>query len=123
MIQTWRWRLFMANLDPAVGSEQAGTRPVVIVSDEGYNRSMNLVTVLPITSRRPGRRVYSNEVLLLPGMGGLTLESLALAHHIRTISKLRLRVRLGYLDYPGKHQEILVAISKHLGTWWANIGV
>lgn len=123
MIQTWRWRLFIANLDPAVGSEQAGTRPVIIVSDEGYNRAMKLVTVLPITSRKPGRRIYSNEVLLEEGIGGLSVESIALAHHVRTISKLRLVRAIGYLDYPEKHREMLVAMSKHTGIWWAGIGV
>ena len=122
MIQTWRWRLFIANLDPAVGSEQAGTRPVIIVSDEGYNRAMNLVTVLPITSRKPGRRIYSNEVLLEDGTCGLTVESIALAHHIRTISKRRLTKAIGNLDDPEKHREIMEAISKHVGMWWAGIG-
>jgi len=120
VIQTWRWRVFIANLDPAVGSEQAGTRPVIIISDEGYNRAMDCVTVLPITSRKPGRRVYSNEVLLEERAGGLSVESIALAHQIRTISKRRLAREMGQLVDAQKHRAMLEAVSKHLGSWWEN---
>jgi mRNA interferase MazF len=108
-------------LDPAVGSEQAGTRPVIVVSDDAYNRVRPLVTVLPITSRKPGRRIYANEVLLEAGVGGLTVESIALAHHLRTVSKRRLRDQLGILGAQEKQAEILRAVSKHIGIWWADI--
>jgi mRNA interferase MazF len=51
-------------LDPSVGREQAGNRPALIVSDEAFKQQMEVVTVLPITSRKPGRTVYPNEVSL-----------------------------------------------------------
>ncbi len=113
----WRWRLFIANLDPVVGSEQAGTRPVIIVSDEGYNRRMPLTTVLPLTSRKPGRNVYLNEVLLESGTAGLSLESIVLVPQVRTISKRRLLTPLGYLDSQDKQQQIMEVLRKHLGMW------
>ncbi len=117
----WRWGVFIAGLDPALGSEQAGTRPVVIVSDEGYNRAMALVTVVPVTSLKPGRRIYSNEVLLERGAAGLSVDSIALAHHLRTIAKARLLERLGGIDDAARQREILEAISKHLGMWWIDL--
>ena len=51
----FQWRVFRANLDPAVGSEQAGQRPVLVVSNEIMNEVLPIVTVLPLTSRKPGR--------------------------------------------------------------------
>jgi mRNA interferase MazF len=30
----FRWNIFLANLDPVVGSEQGKTRPVLVISDK-----------------------------------------------------------------------------------------
>ncbi|KAF5413868.1 MAG: hypothetical protein C5S38_05425 [Candidatus Methanophagaceae archaeon] len=46
-----RWRIFLVNLDPVVGSEQGKTRPVLIISEEEINQILPVVNVLPITSR------------------------------------------------------------------------
>lgn len=113
----WRWRLFIANLDPVVGSEQAGTRPVLVVSEEDYNQRMPLVTVIPLTSRKPGRNLYHNEVLLGAGTGGLSLDSIVLVPQVRTISKRRLQASLGFLEAIGKQEQILEILMKHLGMW------
>ena len=48
---------------PQVGSEQAGNRLALVVSGEVFNRSMTVLTVPPITTRREGRSVYPNEAL------------------------------------------------------------
>ncbi len=113
----WRWRLFIANLDPVIGSEQAGSRPVLVVSEEDYNQRMPLVTVLPLTSRKPGRNLYRNEVLLEAGTGGLSLDSIVLVPQVRTISKRRFVASLGYLEAPNKQEQILEILIKHLGMW------
>ena len=115
MIESWRWRVFIANLDPTLGSEQAGTRPVLVVSEEDYNRIMPLVTVLPITSRKVGRRLYPDEVLLEAGTAGLSMESIALGHQIRTISKRRLTTTLGPLDDLDLQGQVTEALKGHLG--------
>jgi mRNA interferase MazF len=88
--EAMRWRVFLANPDPSRGSEQRGTRPVLVVSYEGFNRVMPLVTVLPITSLKPGRTVYPNEAKLPRNSCGLRQDSLVLAHQIRTVDKARL---------------------------------
>ncbi|HET6400581.1 MAG TPA: type II toxin-antitoxin system PemK/MazF family toxin [Candidatus Kapabacteria bacterium] len=77
-IVEFRWNVFLANLDPVIGSEQGKTRPVLIVSDEGVNQLLSIVNGLPITSRKGHRKIYPNEVLLNAGMAGLTLESIVL---------------------------------------------
>lgn len=115
MTETWQWQVFLAQLDPVTGSEQAGTRPVLVVSEEDYNRLMPLVTVLPITSRKPRRRVYPNEVLLRRNTARLMADSIVLSHQIRTISKRRLTAALGMLNDLTLRQQVLDALKGHLG--------
>ena len=86
MMEQLQWSIVSVYLDPSVGREQAGNRPTLVVSDETFNRSMEVITVLPITSRKPARAVYPNEVLLSPEESGLEVESVVMAHQIRTIS-------------------------------------
>ena len=117
MNNLWRWRVLIANLDPPVGSEQAGTRPVVIISDDDYNQIMPLVTILPLTSKKPERKLYADEVFVESGTAGLRLDSIVLVHHIRTISKRRLGAYVGTLDDAGKQTEIINTIAEHLGIW------
>lgn len=107
-----QWAIFEANLDPVAGAEQKGTRPVLVVSNEEFNQAMPNVTVLPLTSTR--RRLYPSEVLLKKGQAGLGLESIAMAHQIRTISKQRLVRLLGHLDDVDLRREVHGAIKEHL---------
>ena len=110
----YKWGIFIADLNPVQGSEQKGTRPVIVVSDEDFNRLMPVITVLPITSLKEGRRVYPNEVLLKQGMGGLAQDSIILAHQIRTISKNRLRDLIGFINNNSTHDAINDALRVHL---------
>jgi mRNA interferase MazF len=88
----------MVDLDPVVGSEQAGRRPVLVVSREVANAALPVVTVVPLTTRKKGRRVYPNEALLPAGTAKLKRDSIAMAHQIRTIAKSRLRSRIGIIE-------------------------
>lgn len=101
-----QWSVFLVNLDPAVGSKQAGRRPVLVVSREVANVALPVVTALPLTSLRKGRRIYPNEVLLPAGTAGLDRESVVMAHQIRTLSKRRLGALLGRID----DQELRAAV-------------
>jgi mRNA interferase MazF len=38
MSTSYRWRVFLANLDPVIGSEQGRTRPVLVISEEEINQ-------------------------------------------------------------------------------------
>src|SRR5205809_126550 len=95
-----RWSIYLANLDPVVGSEQGKTRPVLIISDEGVNNLLSTVNVLPITSLREGRIIYPNEVLLSSTSIGLEKDSIVLCQQIRTLDKKRLIKSLGILTDP-----------------------
>jgi mRNA interferase MazF len=108
----FQWAVMEANLDPAAGSEQKGIRPVLIVSNEEFNQAMPNITVLPLTSTK--RRLYPSEVLLLEREAGQPLESIIMAHQIRTISKQRLGKLLGYLEKPSLKHKVNAAIKEHL---------
>jgi len=86
----YKWHIFLANLDPVVGSEQGKTRPVLVISEEAINQILPVVNILPITSRKPGRKIYPNEVVISIGIGGLKNESIILCYQIRTLDKRRL---------------------------------
>ncbi len=108
----FQWALTEASLDPALGGEQKGTRPVLVVSNEEYNAVMPNVTILPLTSTK--RHLYPSEVLLDRGKAGQPLDSIVMAHQIRTISRQRLGRVLGYLNDTHLRDEVRQAIREHL---------
>jgi mRNA interferase MazF len=87
-----RWSIYRADLDPVIGSEQGKSRPVLIISENEINDLLNIVNVIPITSRKPGRIVYPNEVMIPSFHYGLKNESIILCHQIRTLDKRRLTI-------------------------------
>lgn len=110
----YRMGIFLADLNPVIGSEQRGKRLVLVVSDEVFNSVMPVVTILPLTSLKKGRRIYPNEVLLPKGIGGLSTDSIILAHQIRTISKQRLGKLLGNVNDNLTQESIAQAMRVHL---------
>ncbi len=107
-----QWAVIDANLNPVIGAEQKGIRPVLVVSNEEYNQVVPNVTILPLTSTQ--RRLYPSEVLLPKGETGQPLDSIIMAHQIRTISKQRLGKFLGHLDDSQLRYEVRSAIKSHL---------
>src|ERR1700722_15366015 len=93
-----KWEILRADLDPVIGSEQGKTRPVLIISENDINNLLNIVNVLPITTRKPNRIIYPNETLLEAAKYGLPNESIVLCHQIRTIDKKRLSNKYGVID-------------------------
>lgn len=109
------WSVWLADLDPVVGSEQGKTRPVLIISDSAINDILPVVNVLPITSRKSNRRIYPNEALLPTGTAALPNESVVLCYQIRTLDKRRLKREYGALDDESLRQTILDALNFQLG--------
>ena len=71
-----RGDVYDARLDPTEGSEQAGSRPVIIVSRDAINTNLNIVIVVPCTSHRPTTRMHPGRVLLRLGyVEGIVLKS------------------------------------------------
>ncbi len=112
---TYQWRIFIARLDPTRGSEQAGRRPVLIISREEINQLLPVVNVIPLTSRKSMKRfIYPNEVLLPAGVAGLRVDSIALCYQIRTLDKKRLEREIGMLEDTGLREKILEALRFQL---------
>lgn len=111
----YKWHIFLANLDPVIGSEQGKTRPVIVISEEEINQILPVVNVLPITSRKPNRRIYPNEILIPASMGGLDKESIILCYQIRTLDKKRLIRDMGKIEDFGLQEEIIDALCFQLG--------
>jgi mRNA interferase MazF len=85
--------VWLADLDPTRGHEQAGKRPVLILSDDAFNAGpADLVIVVPVTSTM---RPIPSHVRLSPPGGGLKNHSALLCEAIRSIAKQRLVRRWG----------------------------
>lgn len=110
-----KWSIWWANLDPVIGSEQGKSRPVLIISEDDINSLLNIVNIVPITSRKQGRIIYPNEVLLSAEKYGLDKESIVLCHQIRTIDKKRLSKEYGHITSKVIQEEIIDSICFQLG--------
>jgi mRNA interferase MazF len=109
-----QWSVFSVDLDPTVGSEQAGRRPVLIVSRESANAALPVVTAVPLTTRKPQRRIYPNEAVIPKGVAGLKRDSIAMAHQLRTLSKSHLGHCVGHLDEPRLRDDVRAAMKTQL---------
>ncbi len=89
--------VYDARLDPTEGSEQAGWRPIAIVSRDAINNASNVVIGVPCATFRAGRRVYPSQVLVRAGEAGLDYDSVALGEQVRALAKSRLGRQWGTL--------------------------
>ena len=84
-----RGDIVRVRLDPTEGSEQAGTRPALVLSPNAMNAHAPIVLIAPITSRKT-ERIYPYEALVEPPEGGLSERSKVLLLHMRGIDKRRI---------------------------------
>ena len=89
--------IFYADLSPVVGSEQGGTRPVLIVQNDTGNRHSPTVIAAAITSQT-GKARLPTHINIAGGSVGLSKDSVILLEQVRTIDKRRLREHMGRLD-------------------------
>ena len=89
-----RGDIWLAELGPVRGSEQAGTRPVLIFQSDAVNVYTSTVLVIPFTTNLR-RAALPSCVRIAEGDGGLAQESVALCHQLRALDKDRLLYRLG----------------------------
>ena len=92
-----RGDIYYADLSPVVGSEQGGTRPVLIVQNDTGNRHSPTVIAAAITSQT-GKARLPTHINIAGGSVGLSKDSVILLEQIRTIDKRRLREHMGHLD-------------------------
>lgn len=91
-----RGDIFLADLDPGVGSEQLGIRPCVIVQNDIGNHFSSTTIVAPVTSR-PKKRLPTHVPIKIQ-LREIPRDSIALLEQIRAIDKRRLLVYIGHTD-------------------------
>jgi mRNA interferase MazF len=107
MTELSRGDVWFGNLDPVRGHEQAGGRPLLIVSINAFHRSpAGLVTVVPITRTR---RPIPFHLPIESGEGGVRAPSAILCDQLRTIATERLYERRGRV-----HESTLRAVEERL---------
>lgn len=92
-----RGDIFYAELNPVIGSEQGGTRPVLIISNDIGNRHSPTVIVAAITSRVHTKAKLPTHTAIRD-FEGLNKDSIILLEQIRTIDKKRLQEYIGMLS-------------------------
>ena len=92
-----RGEIYMADLNPAKGSEQGGIRPVIILNnDKDYGMS-SVAIVLPITTSWSKRNLTKTHIRVR-SVKGVPKDSVIVCEQIRTIDKQRLYERVGKID-------------------------
>lgn len=92
-----RGDVWLANLNPIQGSEQAGTRPVIIFQESTLAKFTTTIIAIPVTSNLR-RAALPTCVQIAQGEGGLSQDSVALCHQIRALDRTRLFKKLGQLE-------------------------
>ena len=103
-----RGDIFYADLSPVVGSEQGGTRPVLIVQNDTGNRHSPTVIAAAITSQT-GKARLPTHINIAGGSVGLSKDSVILLEQLRTIDKQRLKDRVCHLE-----PDLLAQVNKAL---------
>jgi len=95
-----RGDVYLCEFDPAVGSEQAGTRPAVIVERTTLSRlaAKRHVLLAPMTSNKKCARLPFCVAVAATAGTGLKRKSYVNVSHIHAFSKARLKRRLGKLS-------------------------
>ena len=106
-----RGQLYFANLDPVVGSEQGGIRPVVICQNNMGNRYSPTTIVAPVTSKFK-KRLPTH--IALYDQPEIENGSIILLEQIRTLDKSRLGKYIGQIK-PNQIQQLDTGLSVSLG--------
>jgi len=107
VVRVARGDVWLVDLNPVRGHEQAGKRPCLIISVDLFNQGASgLAVVLPITSKEKGIPFH---VELNPPEGGLKVRSFIKCEDVRSISIERLENRWGTVSL-----ETLAAIEDRL---------
>lgn len=112
-----RGDLFHADLNPVVGSEQGGIRPVLVIQNDVGNHFSPTVVAAAITSRKAKNSLPTH--ILLENVPGLAPTSLLLLEQLRTIDRKRLRGYIGRISKE-KMLEVDAALAISIGIGYPN---
>jgi mRNA interferase MazF len=103
-----RGEIYFAQLNPVVGSEQGGIRPVLVVQNDIGNQYSPTTIVMAITSQINKAKLPTH-IELRAEKFGLEKDSVILGEQVRTIDKKRLKQRIAFLD-----EETMVRVNQAL---------
>ena len=112
-----RGDLFYADLNPVVGSDQGGIRPVLVIQNDVGNHFSPTVVAAAITSRKAKNSLPTH--ILLENVPGLAPTSLLLLEQLRTIDRKRLRGYIGRISKE-KMLEVDAALAISIGIGYPN---
>lgn len=92
-----RGEIFYAELNPVIGSEQGGTRPVLVIQNNIGNQYSPTTIVVAITSQISKAKLPTH-VEVKAVRSGLERDSVILTEQIRTVDKSRLKEKVAVLD-------------------------
>ena len=92
-----RGEIWLASLDPTKGSEQAGTRPVIVFQNESISKFTITVIAIPLTTNLK-RADLPTCVLIPENENPVKNDSVALCHQMRVLDKTRLIHKTGELS-------------------------
>ena len=92
-----RGDIFSANLEPVIGSEQGGVRPVLVIQNNVFNIYSPTTIIAPITSKKPSKE-YLTSVFISKQDLKMKKDSTILLNQIRTIDKSRLIKKISSLN-------------------------
>ncbi|WP_286975079.1 type II toxin-antitoxin system PemK/MazF family toxin [Acetomicrobium sp. UBA5826] len=96
MAEPSRGEIWLVDLNPVRGHEQAGRRPALVVSVDSFNHGpAGLVIVIPITTKDKGIPLH---VGVFPPEGGLSDQSFIKCEDVRSVAKERLVRCLGRVE-------------------------
>jgi mRNA interferase MazF len=106
-----RGDIYWAVVSPRSGSEQAGRRPVIVVSHDGFNQAHNWrsVIVVPMSTSKAQARRGLTAVEIPGGASGLTRSGTAVCHQVTTLDRAKLTRYAGRLS-----RELLSAVDEGL---------
>jgi mRNA interferase MazF len=108
-----KWEIYFCNLNPTQGSEQRGTRPVLVISTNAVNHNLPVSTILPLSSMKEGSKIYPTEILLPVEVTGLPKISVAMVQQIRTVSHSRLVNKVGEIMDIDIREEVLQVCKRY----------
>jgi mRNA interferase MazF len=106
-----RGEIYWAEVSPRSGSEQAGRRPVIVVSHDGFNQARNWrsVIVVPMSTSKAQARRGLTAVEIPESDSGLTRPGIAVCHQVTTLDRSKLTRYAGRLS-----QELLRSVEEGL---------
>ena len=92
-----RGELYYADLNPVVGSEQGGVRPILVLQNDVGNKYSPTIIAAATTSRLTKAKLPTH-IELTKEHSPLAKNSIVLLEQIRTIDKSRIKEKIGELS-------------------------